>query len=588
MWRFQPAAETETSSARCGRSANGAFRRARRAAALGLGAACLLGGMPAAAEQQPERITAGFAGSQPNDRSELPAANFDGSVIVFKSLASNLIENDANGRIDVFLFDRTTGSIERVPIRPDTRTDPLQESFPPVVSDDGRFVAFGSAAENLVRGDFNLFPDAYRHDRADDATRNLSLVIDGNGEGRLGGRVPDLPLSISADGRFVAFTAASAHIAGVDTNETHDVFVHDSETGTNELVSIANLGTATARAANDLSGAGVLSPDGNFVAFCSEASNLTTDSPRDIAGIFLRDRAERQTIRLAPLGSGNCLQREFMTGVSEGADVVVFVSDLALVDGDTNGLADVYAWRRPGELLLVSATADGRAGNGASKFPAVGRDGRLVVFQSTATNLVDTPDSNGADSDVFAVDLSDGRILRLTGNGSEVTTGSSFAPAISGNGVIVVFQSNGRLTPDDQNPYSDIYAIVNELSFTPTPTETPTITPTPVPTETATPTASPSATRTATTVPTATQTPTQVPPTSTPTIDAGTPTPTRTPTSSGGGTATPTKKPGGSDNDGCGCRIDPDTGRAASTLPLLTLLPPALLVGLRRRRERRG
>lgn len=586
MWRFQPAAETEASSARRGRPANGHVHRARHAVALGFAAVCLLGGMPALAEQQPERITAGFAGVQPNDRSELPATNFDGSVIVFKSLASNLIENDGNGRIDVFLFDRTTGAIERVPIRPDTRTDPLQESFPPAVSDDGRFVAFGSAAENLVRGDFNLFPDAYRHDRADDSTQNLSLVIDGNGEGRLGGRVPDLPLSISADGRFVAFTAASAHIAGVDTNETHDVFVHDAETRSNELVSIANLGTATARAANDLSGAGVLSPDGNFVAFCSEASNLTTDSPRDIAGIFLRDRAARQTIRLASLGSGNCLQREFMTSVSENADVVVFVSDLGLVAGDTNGLADVYAWRRPDELFLVSATADGRAGNGASKFPAVGRDGRLVVFQSTATNLVDAPDSNGADSDVFAVDISDGRILRLTGNGSEIAGGSSFAPAISGNGFIIVFQSDARLTPDDQNPFADIYAIVNELSFTPTPTETPTITPTPVPSATATTTAS--ATRTPTQTPTATQTATQVPPTSTPTIDAGTPTPTHTPTSSGGGTATPTKKSGGGDNDGCGCRIDPETGRAASTLPLLTLLPPALLVGLRRRRERLG
>jgi Tol biopolymer transport system component len=532
---------------------------------------------------EPERITRGIGATQPNGRSELPATNADGSVIVFKSLASNLIERDDNSRIDVYLFDRVSGVIERVPVRPDTGSDPQAESYPPVVSDDGRFVAFGSAAVNLVRGDFNLFPDAYLHDRASDTTNNISLVIDGNGEGRLGGRVPDLPLSISGDGRFVAFTAASAHIAGVDTNETHDVFVYDAESDSIELVTLANLGSPTARAANDLSGAGVLSPDGGFVAFCSDASNLTTDSPRDIGGIFLRDRAALQTIRLASLSSGKCLQREYMASVSNGGDVVVFVSDLALVDEDANGLPDVYAWRRPGEILLLSG-----AGNGTSNFPAVSGDGRLVAFQSTATNLVDTPDSNGAASDVFAYDLSDGRILRLTGNGTEITPGSSFAPVVSRDGTIIVFQSDARLTADDENNLADIYAIVNELSFTPTPTETPT----------STPTWTPSATPTNTHTPTLTLTPTLGTPTMTPTSTGGgtaTPTPTPTPTLAtatpgGGGTPTPTPTRnggdgGGNDNDGCGCRIDPETGTAASSLPLLTLLPPALLIGLRRRRS---
>lgn len=563
MWRFEPAAETRTSIPNRGR------RIACAVVAVALAAGTPL--RPAAAAE-PERITRGIGGTQPNGRSELPATNADGSVIVFKSLASNLIERDDNSRIDVYLFDRVSGVIERVPMS--TRTegrDPLEESFPPAVSDDGRFVAFGSAARNLAIGDFNRFPDAYLHDRASDTTTNISLVIDVNGEGLLGGRVPDLPLSISGDGRFVAFTAASPHIAGVDTNETHDVFVHDSESDSVELITVANLGSPTARAANDISGAGVLSPDGGFVAFCSDASNLTTDSPRDIGGIFLRDRAARQTIRLASLSSGKCLQREFMTSVSDGGDVVVFVSDLALVDEDANGLPDVYAWRRPGEILLLSG-----AGNGTSNFPAVSGNGRLAAFQSTATNLVDDPDSNGAASDVFAYDLNDGRILRLTGNGTEIAPGSSFAPAVSRDGTIIVFQSDARLTADDENNFADIYAIVNELSFTPTPTETPTETPT------------------LTASATATNTPTPTPTPTTPIIETPTLTPTPTPTATSGGitvtpsSPTPTRTGGGgggSDNDGCGCRIDPQTGRAASTLPLLTLLPPALLIGLRRRRS---
>lgn len=574
MWRIERRADTDRFNLGRKRTRGG------RALAAVLTAALAAPGFASAAE--PERISAGFQGAQPNGRSEYPSTNGDGSVVVFKSNASNLIERDGNGFIDVFLFDRVTGAVERVPIRPDTGTDPQAGSFPPVVSDDGRFVAFGSGAVNLVRGDFNLFPDAYLHDRASDDTINISLVIDGNGEGRLGGRVPDFPPSISADGRFVAFTSASAHLAGVDTNETEDVFVYDSESDTVELVTIANLGTATARAANDASAAGVLSPDGNFVAFCSEASNLTTDSPRDIAGIFLRDRGAQETIRLASLSSGQCLQREMMTGVSENADVVAFVSDLQLVGEDVNGVNDVYVWRRGGGVELVSRGQSGAAGNGESSYPGISRDGRFVTFQSSATDLVDAEDGNGSGTDVFVVDVSDGRVRRLTGNGNELSGGDSLSPAISRDGTSVVFQSYARLTEDDENAFADIYAIVNELSFTPTPTETATETPTLLPTET--PTLLPSATATRTSSPTATvPEPTRTPTESamTPTVTVETPTPT-------GPTSTPvTRTPiiKRKNDDGCGCRVDPKTGRATSQLSWWSLIAPALMLGFRRRRR---
>jgi len=547
---------------------------------------------------QIEKISNGIGGQQANGRSELPATNGDGSVIVFKSLASNLIAADNNGKIDVFLFDRVTGVIERVPIRPDTQSDPQEESFPPVVSDDGRFVAFGSAARNLVRGDFNLFPDAYRYDRADGSMLNLSLVIDSNNEGLLGGRVPDLPASISADGRFVAFTSASAHLAGVDANETHDVFVYDTNSATIELITSTSLGTTSERAANALSGAGVISPEGRYVVFCSEATNLTVGSPRDVANIFRRDRETRTTQQIASLAKGNCLQREYMVSVSEDARVVAFVTSLGIDGGDTNQLLDVYVWYADDDRIeLVSRATTGAAGNGSSAFPGISRDGRFVTFQSTANNLTDVPDTNNK-ADIFVADLWDGRIARLTGLGGEHIVGDSLAPAISRDGTVVVFQSDAAFTSADTNGLADIFAVVNNLSFTPTPTDTPLPTATPTVTATAMSTATlvPSATAvaSATTVATATAvasatavmtaTPGNGGGTATPTNGSSGATPTAVASATNGSVGTPTGTPNlrKSDGDGCGCRIDPETGKAASSLPLLALIGPLLLIGARR------
>lgn len=585
-------------------------------------AACSLVVRTPVAAQPFERISRAPDGSDANHRSELPATNADGSVVVFKSLASNLIAADRNGLIDVFLFDRVTGAIERVPRRPDTRDDPVEESYPPVVSDDGRYVAFGSAATNLVRGDFNLFPDAYWYDRATETTRNLSLVMEGR-EGNLGGRVPDLPPSISADGRLVAFTSASAHIAGIDTNETYDVFVADTATGLTELVSSTRLSTTSERAANELSGSGVLSPDGRYVVFCSAATNLTVDQPANREGLFLRDRVEGTTRFLVPVGprtgfstAGSCMRREMMAAVSDDAQVIAFTSFYGLDAADTNARLDVYVWRAGDESVALVSQGPQGVGDGASSFPAISRDGRFVVFHSVASNLTDELDENGA-SDIFVADLWENRMVRLTGRGDEHRAGDSFNPAISRDGTVVAFQSEAVFTEDDRNGVSDIFVGINRLSFTPTPTATSpaTATPTPMSEASETPTVDPT-TRTPAASATPTSAPTTVTPAATATFSAtGTATGTAsatvtpvvtatTPSGNGGSTATPTQTGGGGgggtptvtatnigtprsrrgDGDGCGCRVDPDTGRAVSSLPLLALAFPAFLVAARRRR----
>jgi Tol biopolymer transport system component len=522
-------------------------------------------------------ISVARGGEQPNGRSELPAPNFNASVIGFKSAASNLIESDGNGLIDVFVNDRNRQEIERIPRRTSFPPSfPDGESFPPGLDYSGDIVGFASAARNLVRNDLNMQTDAFAYDRNERSTEILTLVLDEVEEGALGGRVPDLPISVSADGNLMVFTSSSDFFVDNARNEVSDVFIYDRSTDQIELISVATLGGGGPRSGNDLSANGSISADGNFVVFCSEASNLTAGTPEDFAGIFLRDRGAGTTSQIAVLQQRRCLQREFTPAVNENGNTIAFTSDLQLDENDDNGVADVFVWHA-GSLTRVSQAPGGGAADGPSSFASISANGMFVAFQSQASNLI-ADDGNGS-ADVFVVDLADGRIARA----SETAAGDDFpepsgAPRISPDGVTVVFQSDAQLAPEDQNPFTDIYAVINVLSFTPTPTPT-----------------------------TPTETPTQGPPTSTPVETAtsnggGTPTPsptfgdfgtltpvvTATPTTgNGGGTPTPTStRPGGGGGGGgggCSCRIDPDTGRPADPAPWQALLLPVALWLWRRR-----
>lgn len=542
--------------------------------------------LPAAAPaQRPEvtLITRAASGGPANGRSELPAASADASVIAFKSAASNLIATDGNGFIDVFVFDRRMGQIARIPGRTSfPPADPDGESFPPTLDYSGNFVAFGSAARNLVRNDLNQQVDAFLHDRAAERTHVLSLVLDEVQEGSLGGRVPDLPVSVNADGNFIVFTSGSDFLVRNDRNEAPDVFLFNRLVNEIELISVASLGGGGERSGNDLSANGVVSGDGNFVVFCSEASNLATGTPEHLAGIFLRNRLGRTTRQIATLSQQRCLQREYTPAISENGAFVAFVSDLPLDAGDDNGVADVFVWF-DGTIVRVSEGLGGAAGNGPSVFPSISANGMFVAFQSSASNLVAGDDN--ANADVFVADIVDRRLTRA----SETAGGRSFpaasgAPRISADGTTVVFQSDAPLSPEDLNQFTDIYAVVNVLSFTPTPTPTvPTATPTATPpaasTATATRTPVTEGTRTPTATVRATTTATATPGTMTPgTVTPATPTP-RLPT------ATPTaRKRGG--GGGCSCRIDPASGEPVDAAPWQALMLPVVLWVWRARRSR--
>jgi len=184
------------------------------------------------------RVSVASDGTQGNGDSSSPSVSADGRFVAFHSEATNLVPGDTNGTYDTFIHDRDTRETTRVSVASDG-TEGNSFSFDPSISADGRFVAFESRASNLVAGDTNYRWDIFVHDRQTGETTRVSVASDGaQGEG---GNTYEL--SLSPDGRFVAFASAARNLVPGDANRASDIFVHDRQTGETTHVSVASDGT---------------------------------------------------------------------------------------------------------------------------------------------------------------------------------------------------------------------------------------------------------------------------------------------------------------------------------------------------------
>jgi Tol biopolymer transport system component len=199
--------------------------------------ACVLAALlgSAASAQVTQRLSVDSGGVQGNGNSYSPSTSIDGRYVAFHSHASNLVPGDTNGFYDVFVHDRITGATERVSVS----TAGVQGNgdssygYTPSISSDGRYVAFSSLATNLVSGDTNTFSDVFVRDRQNGTTERVSLDS-GGAEGNGDSVAP----VISGDGRYVAFESFASNLVAGDTNGTWDVFVRDRLAGTTERASV--------------------------------------------------------------------------------------------------------------------------------------------------------------------------------------------------------------------------------------------------------------------------------------------------------------------------------------------------------------
>jgi hypothetical protein len=343
-----------------------------------------------------ERISVSRDGAEAEGHSSGPAISGDGQIIVFTSGAPNLVSGDTNAATDVFLRDRVTGSTERVSVA--SNGDQANGgSYGAAVSDDGRFVAFVSLASDLVPGDTNAVADVFVHDRQTRAITRMSRSSAGAQGNAESGPKP----GISADGRYVAFTSAADNLVEGDSNAVPDVFVHDRVTGETVRASVANDGAqadAGSRGIPAMSADGRLVA---FVSRASNLVPGDTNSLDDVFVRDLRSgKTERVSVRSD--GTQAMLEgARDAPAISADGRYVAFVTRSAdLVQGDTNGTEDIFVHdRETGATHRASVASDGRQASGTSFAPALSARGGVVAFASQSADLV-AEDRNGR-TDVF-------------------------------------------------------------------------------------------------------------------------------------------------------------------------------------------
>ncbi len=197
--------------------------------------------------------------------------------------------------------------------------------------------------------------------------------------------------------------------------------------------------------------------------------------------VWRRDRRSLTTTLISAAGGQPATAPSDHPAVSPDGSVVAFESAASnLVPGDGNGVTDIFSWTAGSALRRVSVAPDGTEANGNSDWPAVSADGRSIVFASSATNLV-PGDSNGV-SDLFVAGPEIGRLARVSvGLGPAQADGDSLRPSFALNAQLVVFESSAtNLVQGDTNGNSDIF-VRDRRPPQPPPSPTPTPTPTPKP-----------------------------------------------------------------------------------------------------------
>ena len=422
------------------------------------------------------RISRGIGGAVPDSGSDWPSVSGDGEVVAFSSNASNLVSGDTNFDDDVFVYEVSSGVMTRVSVSSSGDEGSGGPSYSGIVSADGRYVAFASDSY-LVPDDMNGETDLYVHDRTTGITSRESVDSNG-GEGNDNASDESEPV-ISSDGRYVGFSTDSTTLLDGGVDGLSQAYVRDRITGTTDMISHTGAGVE----GNGPSWISDVSDDGMIATFVSEADNLVPGDSNAHGDVFVLDRST-DTLEIASVtpAGGPADARTYGGKLTPNGRFVVMTSQATnLVAGDTNGAADVFIRDlTTGVTERVSVSSNGSQANGASTRVDVSANGRYVVFESEASNLV-SGDTNGA-VDVFVRDrvAQTTRRVSVTSMGAQLASGS-FGADISADGRFVVYATDAdEVVPGDTDGQRDVFRYqllpdpppVAETTTTTTPTTT--------------------------------------------------------------------------------------------------------------------
>jgi Tol biopolymer transport system component len=330
-----------------------------------------------------------------------PSLSSDGRFLAFASedpaLSSEnkdvdvTLTGDASPVHNVYVYDRTTGHITFVSRRSGVKgVAANDDSNLPAISADGRYVAFGTEANNFIHG---VFGGVYVRD-----LRRKTTTLVARRSGAHGKPLRAFNPSISGDGNEVAFVVAVKHPRGTQEIEVRDV-------GRNRTILASRAsGVGGAFASRDCAEPSI-SANGRYVAFATEAKNISRADDNSVEDVFVRDLEKNRTI-----------------------------------------------------LVSRATGSHGAPGNGDSSNPSISANGRYVAFESYASNL--GPPDNGTVPDVFVRDLRTGRVSLASraSNGGAGANAPSHNPSISENDQFIAFDSRGsNLSPADTIHTSSVF-----------------------------------------------------------------------------------------------------------------------------------
>ncbi len=311
-------------------------------------------------------------GNAPTGTAEYPEISANGRIISFNAVG--LLGNDTVG--EVYARNLKTGKTQLVSVT--NAGDPATGNFSFLGSPSatGRYIAFESRAANMPGGDgtngFAYLRDLKKHRTVLVSRNNAGDPVQGNPYGQ----------SVSRDGRFVVFSSDDPNAVPAKAPPARHVYLRDLKKGKTTLID--KVGGVPVVAHSETPS---ITPDGRFIAYDSDATNLPGASGSVLRG-YLFDRKTGKT-RMVTRHSDGAKAGGGSVRISDDGKIITFESpDPALTHDSGGSRYQVFARNlKTGKTTMLSRTRKGKPGNGDSYYTSISADGRFASFEGYATNL---------------------------------------------------------------------------------------------------------------------------------------------------------------------------------------------------------
>jgi hypothetical protein len=384
------------------------------------------------------------------------AISTNGQFVLFESTASNLVAGDSNNVGDIFVRDVVHGVTTLVSVS-DTGGAANGISRSSVMTPDGRYVAFVSAATNLVVGDTNGIPDIFVRDLQEGVTSLASA----RAQAGTNASSSELP-TISTNGRYVAFYSTATNVVAGVTN-SGEIFVTDLVAGTTTWVSAAasSILNSVESTSNALCCNFSISDDGAYIAYEAVPIGSKGYASSLTGGVILRYgvlTGLTDLINTNALGilSGSELNTHTIDMTPDGASVA-FIGNVGSVYGTTS----IEVWNAQSKTTIATSVGtNGSVPSGLKCYsPALDASGRYVAFFATGPGLANnSPTTANA---LYRYDTQEGTTQWIDANTYSPSTPNNITtyPRLTPDGNSVTFESLGEgLVANDYNHVYNVFA----------------------------------------------------------------------------------------------------------------------------------